>query len=206
MADAECRCGLPVGESIAVVDGERGGRWDEADAARSRACPHCRRRIAASRRIGEVLREATPLRDDPVGRAVVRARLETARGNGWSVSRRQFPAVAAAGLLGLAAVLRGREGPGSDEGPAPTGVDGGDGGGAIASRRRPAPLSAGRIGRPTRAEWEAARRAEQAARARWERRRRIPRQPFDPWRRAGWELARGGAGFGTGGVGIGGRP
>lgn len=58
-------------------------------------CPACRDRLAARRRIGRMLREATPPRDDPIERALVHAALERAAARrGW----RRRPVLVAAAL------------------------------------------------------------------------------------------------------------
>lgn len=213
--DAACRCGLAVEELVALGDGELDGARSEVARARVRACPTCRRRLAASRRIGAALRRETPLRDDPNGRAIVRARLEGTGGvaGGGLVSRRQVPAVAAVALLGVSALLLGRERPGSD-------TDSGAGGANRATEagrpRSPGrPVSAPRQAIAPFAPWpasgfaaypqasgygggpDARYRAERVVRARWERRRwPTPPGARDPGHRP-WP------GHGLGGFGVG---
>jgi len=95
-------CGLPALDLLAFADGELpAGREGEVRSALA-DCPACRRRLAGWRRTAGVLRVATPPRDDPIGRAALRARLERAaareRGGRW---RRAAATAAALPLLVL---------------------------------------------------------------------------------------------------------
>jgi len=103
MRDPECpACGLADHVLLAHIDGELppGRRADVA--ARIAACAVCRGRVAAFGATARVLRAATPPRDDPIGRAMTRARVAAAaeRGAaGWSRWRwARHPALAAAAL------------------------------------------------------------------------------------------------------------
>ena len=75
---ASDRCPLPPEDLLAYADGElRGDHRARVEAALA-ASPACRRRFAALGATGRLLRDASPLADDPAGRAAVRARLERA--------------------------------------------------------------------------------------------------------------------------------
>ena len=70
------RCNLPPDDLLAFADGELGGARLELVEAALATSPACRDRLAALERTGRLLRDASPLRDDPAGRAALRARLE----------------------------------------------------------------------------------------------------------------------------------
>lgn len=67
-------CTLPQRDLIALLDGE----VSPAVAARAAGCPVCQGHLAEMRATRLTLRAATPLRDDPGSRALLRARLNGA--------------------------------------------------------------------------------------------------------------------------------
>lgn len=69
-------CGLPDHDLLAIGDGEPAARRQGEVTPPPRDCPVCRRRLFEFRRTANVLRIGTPPRDDPAGRAAIRARLE----------------------------------------------------------------------------------------------------------------------------------
>lgn len=69
-------CDLPGEDLIAYTDGELGGAHLEYVETHVKVCPICRERLAAFEETARILRENTPLVDDPEARARLLARLE----------------------------------------------------------------------------------------------------------------------------------
>lgn len=86
-------CDLPDDELLAYLDGElRGARKEWVEAHRA-VCSSCQQRLADFAAVDCLLREGTPLVDDPAGRATLRARAEEefarrARSRWWRLRRR----------------------------------------------------------------------------------------------------------------------
>lgn len=68
-------CDLPVEDLVAYDEGALAGARKEKVEAHLRACPSCRDELASFASVDGVLRSATPLIDDPTGRALISARL-----------------------------------------------------------------------------------------------------------------------------------
>ncbi len=104
------RCDLPGEDLLACADGElRGARRELVEAALA-AEPVCRRRLVSFQETGRLLRDGSPLVDDPTGRAAIRARLERIAGQPSSTIQLR-PTVAAGALpllLLLAVIAAGR--------------------------------------------------------------------------------------------------
>ena len=98
-------CDLPIEDLVAYLDGDlRGGRMELVE-AHLQACPACRRRRAQFEEVDRLLRESSPLIDDPAGRAAIAARVARAAG---TRGRAQLPlrrAIAALALLATALAL-----------------------------------------------------------------------------------------------------
>lgn len=95
-------CSLSAEDLIAYSDGYLQGGRRELVEAHLAACPHCQERVAAFGEADRLLREGSPLSDDPEGRAEIRARL--GRGDHqWRAIPRSLaaPAFALACLLAL---------------------------------------------------------------------------------------------------------
>ena len=69
------RCDLPDTDLIAYIDGELHGARREYVEVHLRVCPNCQTRLEEIHETTRLLQRATPLTDDPVGRARVKARL-----------------------------------------------------------------------------------------------------------------------------------
>ena len=95
-------CDLPIEDLVAYLDGElRGGRQELVE-AHLQACPDCRRRRARFEEVDRLLRESSPLTDDPAGRAAIAARV--ARQSGAS-GRARLPLRRAVAVLALLVAL-----------------------------------------------------------------------------------------------------
>jgi hypothetical protein len=86
-------CDLPVEELVAYADGELAGRRREAVEAALRTSPACRRQVADVRAVRLLLRDGSPLIDDPVGRADTQARIAqeaSRRARPWRVPSARY--------------------------------------------------------------------------------------------------------------------
>jgi len=95
-------CTLPGEDLIAYTDGYLTEGRRELVEAHLRACPHCRARVAAFDDVDRLLREGTPLTDDPNGRAMLRTRLER---SGRNPSPRRLLAVPVLAALVILVML-----------------------------------------------------------------------------------------------------
>lgn len=71
------RCDLPDTDLIAYIDGELHGARREYVDVHLRVCPACQARLEEIHETTRLLQRATPLTDDPDGRARIKARLAT---------------------------------------------------------------------------------------------------------------------------------
>jgi anti-sigma factor RsiW len=69
------RCDLPDTDLIAYIDGELHGARREYVDIHLRVCPDCQARLEEIHETTRLLQRATPLTDDPDGRARIKARL-----------------------------------------------------------------------------------------------------------------------------------
>jgi hypothetical protein len=69
------RCNIPPSELLAFADGELPGPRQESLAGHIAACPCCQQQLTEVRWVGQTLRVATPLVDDPVAQTTIRAHL-----------------------------------------------------------------------------------------------------------------------------------
>lgn len=93
-------CTLPAEDLIAYADGYLTGGRRELVEAHLAACPYCQERVAAFGEADRLLREGSPLSDDPEGRADIRTRLEQS-----GHQRRALPRLLAAPVLALVCLL-----------------------------------------------------------------------------------------------------
>ena len=95
-------CDLPIEDLVAYLDGDlRGGRMELVE-AHLQACPVCRRRRAQFAEVDRLLRESSPLTDDPAGRAAIAARVAGLTTTG---GRARLPLRRAVAVLALVAAL-----------------------------------------------------------------------------------------------------
>ena len=95
-------CDLPIEDLVAYLDGDlRAGRKELVE-AHLQACPVCRRRRARFEEIDRLLRESSPLTDDPAGRAAIAARVARLAGTS---GRARLPLRRAVAVLALLVAL-----------------------------------------------------------------------------------------------------